>query len=224
MAIQCLKVWEFWFEDKKPVLITHLIQPINTHSTQTHTETTHTEADTPVSALVSVCPPCYFPKHESSSVCIQTQWVFKTKICRLLRKRQLGLGGLSWDVWGWQLENNVFWDEDQDLCWRVEGRVSDDGSCHVFCNKDRSGVPLLSHSTSWELLCTLMRSKAYKHIKQCDIVQLLLWWQHEAVVVIGTLAQMLTVLNDWPALLSHPQKFLKVANKTTQNKTEKQMD
>lgn len=38
-------------------------------------------------------------------------------------------------MWGWQLENNVFGDEDQDLCCGVEGRAPDDGSCHVFAAK-----------------------------------------------------------------------------------------
>lgn len=61
-------------------------------------------------------------------------------------------------------------DEDQDLCCGVQGRVLDGGSCHVFHCKDRSRIPLLSHGTSQELLCTLMRNKVYKHIKQCDIV------------------------------------------------------
>ena len=43
-------------------------------------------------------------------------------------------------MWGWQLENNVFGDEDQDLCCGVEGRASDDGSCHVFAEKTEASL------------------------------------------------------------------------------------
>lgn len=66
-----------------------------------------------------------------------------------------------------------------------------------------------------ELLCTLMRNKVYKHIKHCDIAQLLLQRQRKTATVIRTAVQMPAVLNDCLATTPDLQQLLKSWMKQT---------
>lgn len=57
-------------------------------------------------------------------------------------------------MWGWQLENNVFRDEDQDLCCGVQRQALDDGSCHVSAEKTEA-ESLFCHTVHLRSFCVL---------------------------------------------------------------------
>lgn len=156
MAIQSLEVCEYCCVDNKLVFITHKLL-VRVHITDGGVHS------------VSICSPHCLSKPAPNPS------LYSWKLTKYLKRNLSSLEVMAAGTWrselrhvGPAIRKQCVWGWGPEFVLPGGGTSTGWRQLSWFCSKGR--VPLLSYSTSRELLRSLVRNKAYKHIKQCDTV------------------------------------------------------